>query len=231
MTSRGLRQGAWTVQELGRLRQLLPWRGVEGAAALLRRTPESVRRRAAQLLAAPPRRGEWTKVDDEALRIAWGGLEPRLIATMLGRPVAEVTKRAATIRASRAVGPWTHEEDLLLKRVHGTRSVRDLEVCLRRSAKDIEQRAAHLCLHKDKRWSASASGGGDVTRSPRWTAREVEQLRSLYADRDNLEIARAMGRSVVSVANKAWQLGLHKGRKARAQIGRANVAFRFREQG
>lgn len=231
MTLRGLRQGAWTVQELGRLRQLLPWRGVEGAAALLRRTPDSVRRRAAQLLAATPRRGEWTKLDDDALRIAWGALEARLIATMLGRPVAEVTRRAATLRASRTSAPWTHEDDLLLKRVYGTRSVRDLEVCLRRSAADVERRADHLCLHKDKRYLCGATDGGDGARAPRWTEREVQQLRALYAERDNLEIARAMGRSVVSVANKAWQLGLHKGRKARAKIGRANVAHRFREQG
>lgn len=230
MTSRGLRQGAWTVQELDRLRQLLPWRGVEGAAALLRRTPESVRRRAAKMLMSPPRRGEWTSADDETLRAAWGALEARLIAALLGRQVADVTRRANALRAARRSSPWTHEEDLLLKRIYGTRKTRDLEVCLQRATADLEQRAFHLCLHKDKRFLRGVVPEGDGVRAPRWTEAEIAQLRSLYPDRDNLEIARAMGRSVISVANKAWQLGLHKGRKARQQIGRANVAFRFREQ-
>ena len=36
MTARGLRRGNWSVQELERLRLLLPQRGVEGTAALLR---------------------------------------------------------------------------------------------------------------------------------------------------------------------------------------------------
>lgn len=230
MTARGLRQGAWTVQELGRLRHLLPWRGVEGAAGLLRRTPDSVRRRAAQLLAAPPRRGEWTRADDETLRVAWGALEPRLIATMLGRQAADVLRRAGALRAQRRAGPWSHDEDRLLKRIFGTRSTRELEVCLQRSQTEVERRAAELCLHKDKRYLRAAAAESGA-RAPRWTAREVEQLRALYPDRENLEVARAMGRSVVSVANKAWQLGLQKGRKTRERIGRNNVAFRFRQQG
>ncbi len=231
MTPRGLRQGAWTVQELGRLRQLLPWRGVEGAAVLLRRTPESVRRRAVQLLTSPPRCGEWTMADDEAFCIAWGALEIRLVAAMLGRQTADVSRRASVLRAARRHGAWTHKEDLLLKRLFGTRSTRDLEVCMQRSTADIEVRAAQLCLHKDKHYLHGVAAKKASARAPRWTVKEVELLRALYSDRENLEIARMMGRSVVSVANKAWQIGLHKGRQAREQIGRNNVAFRFREQG
>jgi len=44
MSGRNLRRGNWSVQELERLRHLLPRRGVDDAARLLRRSPESVRR-------------------------------------------------------------------------------------------------------------------------------------------------------------------------------------------
>jgi hypothetical protein len=55
-------------------------------------------------------------------------------------------------------------------------------------------------------------------------------LRAAYRDNDNLEVARKLGRSVVSVANKAWQLGLQKSAAALARIGRANVAHRFESE-
>lgn len=231
MSARGLRKGAWTVQELDRLRQLLPWIGVDASAALLRRSPDAVRRRAALMLQNKARRGEWTEADDEALRTSWGALEPRLLGSMLGRPSAEVIRRANALRGHRREGAWSHEDDQLLKRVYATRATRDLEVCLQRSSLDIESRAKSLCLQKDKKFASGKPGDEAGSRQPRWTAAEVATLRGLYATRDNLVIAQQLGRSVDSVANKAWQLGLHKGASARARIGRANVAFRFREQG
>ncbi len=62
---------------------------------------------------------------------------------------------------------------------------------------------------------------------PRWTLAEMGTLRSLYPDRDNLEIARRLGRTVASVANKANQLGLKKSRDLLADIGRVNVRSRY----
>lgn len=232
MSARGLRQGAWSVQELERLRRLVPLRGIDGAAALLRRSPESVRKRAAQLLKAAPRRGEWTEADDASLRLAWGAVEPRLLGAMLGRPVADVVRRANALRSKLRAGEWAHEDERMLKRLHGTRSDHDLEVCLQRSAEDIAQKAEQLCLRKDKRFvRAIAKGASARSTAPRWTDAEIAQLRAIYRDRDNLEVARLLGRSVVSVANKAWQLGLQKSQEALARMGRANVSFRFRAEG
>ena len=61
---------------------------------------------------------------------------------------------------------------------------------------------------------------------PRWTQAEIEHLRLCYSDHDNQAIAKMLGRSVTSVANKAWQLGLAKSNEQLTKIGRLNVARR-----
>jgi hypothetical protein len=231
MTARPLRRGNWSVQELARLRQLLPWRGVAATAALLRRSPESVERKAVDLLRTPTRRGPFAPADDQTLRDAWGAVDARLLGILLGRTPAEVRARAAELRARPQSGPWTSKERLRLKRLYGTRSDGDLEVCMQRRAADLAAAARALCLAKDKRHAAAvrtgAAGGVARTRMPRWSAAEVARLRELYPKLDNLAVAQALGRTVTSVANKANQLGLHKGGAVLAAIGRANVARRY----
>jgi hypothetical protein len=223
MTARASRRGQWSVQELERLRQLLPRRGVDQTARLLRRSAASVQRKALDLLRVPPRRGDWTDSDDGLLREAWGAVDLRLLATMLGRSVADIRRRAAGLRAAIRSGPWSHAERLRLKDLFGTRTDADLEVCLSRRRDDILAMARGLCLAKDKRFGQRTAPGA---RMPRWTPAEVERLRAVYADRDNLEVARLLGRSVTSVANKANLLGLHKSPAVLAVIGRQNVGIR-----
>lgn len=236
MTRRQLRRGNWSVQELERLRQLLPRRGVEATAALLRRSPASVQKKALLLLRVPARRGDWTDSDDALLRDSWGAVEPRLLAAMLGRPLPDVRRRAEQLRACVRAGPWQRDELVRLKDLYGTRRDRDLEVCLSRSRADIAGKALQLCLAKDKRFVARDVGddragepvAGTVrARMPRWTSEQVAQLRRIYADRDNLAVARALGRTVTSVANKANQLGLRKSAGLLTDIGRTNVATRY----
>jgi hypothetical protein len=224
VTGRPLRRGNWSVQELERLRQLLPRRGVAATATLLRRSSASVLKKAAALLRVPPRRGDWTESDDALLRESWGAVEPRLLATMLGRPAADVRRRAGVLRARVRRGPWSRAERQQLKELFGTRSDEDLEVCCSRARDDIAAMAAQLCLAKDKRFAARHGA-----RMPRWTAVEVQHLRAVYADRDNLEVARLVGRTVTSVANKAYQLGLRKSPALLTDLGRSNVAVRYRE--
>jgi hypothetical protein len=236
MTSpRPLRRGNWSVQEMARLRQLLPWRGVAATAALLRRSPESVERKAVELLRAPARRGPFAGADDQLLRDAWGAVDARLLGVMLGRTPAEVRARATELRARPQSGPWTSKERLRLKRLYGTRSDADLEVCMLRRVADLTAMARDLCLAKDKRHAAAARLVGPApsaavarTRMPRWAATEVARLRELYPTLDNLAVAQALGRTVTSVANKANQLGLHKDGAVLAAIGRANVSRRYR---
>ncbi|GAB4150860.1 MAG: hypothetical protein Fur0037_19540 [Planctomycetota bacterium] len=221
-----MRRGNWSVQELERLRSLLPRRGVEGTARLLRRSPDSVRRKAHDLFAADPARGPWTADDDALLRRSWGALEPRLIALMLSRTSADVLRRAAWMRDALRSGPWSRREIGLLKELYGTRSDEDLEVALSRSREDIRRMAETLCLAKDKRFHRGAGTAGGRS-MPRWTADQVEALRDLYPHMDNLEVARRLGRTVASVANKAHQLGLRKKKELLARIGRRNVIARY----
>jgi hypothetical protein len=235
VTGRQLRRGNWSVQELGRLRQLLPRRGVVDTALLLRRSEASVQRKALELLRVPPRRGAWTASDDERLRESWGAVEPRLLGPMLGRPVADVLRRAQELQARPAKGAWTRSDLATLKDLYGTRSDVDLEVCLLRPRAEIAAMAARLCLAKDKRFvahgpqqrAAVAAAPAPAQRMPRWRGDEVEHLRRIYADADNLAIARRLGRTVTSVANKAYQLGLHKSPRLLADIGRQNVGIRY----
>ena len=66
---------------------------------------------------------------------------------------------------------------------------------------------------------------------PRWTQAEIEHLRLCYSDHDNQEIANMLnmrGRSVTSIANKAWQLGLTKSNEQLTKVGRLNVARRHK---
>ncbi len=234
MAASGLRRGNWSVAELERLRQLLPRRGVAAMAALLRRSTTSVQRKAAELLRVPVRRGDWTASDEQLLRESWGSLDLRLLSIALGRPVADVRRRAEALRRALRDGPWSRDEEALMKALYGTRIDHDLEVSLSRPAAAIAAKAAELCLAKDKRFRASARPSvverdelGRGRRMPRWTPAEVERLRMLYPALGNLDVARALGRTVTSVANKAHQLGLHKDAELLTRIGRANVGWRY----
>lgn len=234
--NRGLRRGNWSVQELERLRQLLPRRGVAATAALLRRSADSVQRKALELLRVPPRRGDWTESDDAVVREAWGAVDIRMLAAMTGRSAGEVRRRGIELQARQRSGPWQRDEQQRLKDLYGTRRDADLAVCLQRAEADIVAMAAAMCLAKDKRFAAReawrkvpapVAATPERMRMPRWTAAEVERLRELYADRDNLTVARMLGRSVTGVANKANQLGLKKSQAVLAAIGRVNVAVRY----
>jgi hypothetical protein len=223
-----LRRGNWSVQELERLRQLLPRRGVADTARLLRRSAASIERKAGELLASPIRRTVWTADQDLALRRSWGALEPRLLAQILGRSQLDVRRRAEELRSRRRSGSWSRAEDRLLKELFGTRSDEDLEVCLQRPRAEIAVAAARLCLSKDKRFVKARVRAG-AQRMPRWTGAEIRRLEELYPDHENLEVARQLRRSVASVANKANQLGLRKSPELLARIGRTNIALRYRD--
>jgi hypothetical protein len=152
----------------------------------------------------------------------------------------------AVLRATQRSGAWTRAERQRLKDLYGTRTDEDLEVCLSRSREAIVAMAQKLCLAKDKRFAAhvaarQAAGASAAAlaepgallraRMPRWSPAETERLRALYPDRDNLTVAKELGRTVTSVANKANQLGLKKSPGLLADIGRANVGVRYGRAG
>ncbi|MHC5062691.1 MAG: hypothetical protein ACYTG5_01800 [Planctomycetota bacterium] len=127
---------------------------------------------------------------------------------------------------ARSRNPWTAEDMSLLKELYGTRRDEDLEVCLSRSVAEIRDAASRLCLAKDKAELGPAQGL--QIRMPRWSVEDVDTLQRLYPHRENLEIARILGRSANSVANKAHKMGLKKTADNLAEMGRRNVSIRYR---
>jgi hypothetical protein len=230
VSARPLRRGSWSVQELQRLRQLFPKHGVRPTAELMRRSPDSVQRKVAMLFATAARQGPWTPGEDLQLRLSWGALDPRQIGQILGRQLKDVVRRAAELRGRLHSSPWTRAELALLKELYGTRSDEDLELSLLRPREDVAATALRLCLAKDKRFRKRARPAAPV-RMPRWTETEMARLREIYPDRDNLEVARMLGRTVTSVANKASQIGLRKSPLLLARLGRANVGVRWAGDG
>lgn len=222
-----LKRGNWSTHELERLRELYPRSSEEHVARLLCRTAESVRRKAEELFRRPNRRGPWTPAEDEALRYGYGVLEPAALSLVLARSQRAIRERIKQLRSDLRHGPWSQEERMLLKKVYSTRTDHALVACLSRPKGEIQAMAAQLCLSKDKR-AVHIPRSGARTSMPRWTSSEVRRLRSLYPHADNLEIARLLRRSVVSVANKASQLCLRKAPALRERIGRRNVALRYR---
>ncbi len=228
--TRGMRKGNWSSQELERLKLLYPQSGERHVASLLRRSAASVRRKTTEMFRRKNTRGDWIPKEEEQLRLSYGVLNLRALCLVLARSRRDVTERIRILRQKRR-GSWTRSEELLLKRIYPTRSDEDLEVCMSRSRGQIAKTAARLCLAKDKKFTAEAGSLAVALRTtmPRWAASEVVRLKELYSDSDNLEIARTLGRSVTSVANKASQMGLKKSRTVLAEIGRQNVSHRYSE--
>ena len=217
----GKKRGSWSTHELSRLRVLWPKSSEQQVARVLRRSPGSVRRRAEVLFGGTTRRGPWTEEEDRRLREAWGGLATHLLSRMLGRTGKEILVRVEQLRRKKRRGAWTRLEELALKRMFGSRSDDALEVALARPKDQIGRKARALCLQKDKKTVVGA------LRMPRWDAPAINKLETLYPEHDNLEIARALGRSVASVSNKAHQLGLKKSSEMLAKMGRKNVTLRY----
>ncbi len=209
-----------------RLRKLFPRSSAKRISKLLGRTESSIRRQAKILFRQPRKVGSWSEEDDLVLRRAYGVVELAAIALVVSRPVGEIRLRMKQLRGARSGTPWTAEELALLKELFGSRRDEDLEVCLSRSGEEVADAAMRLCLAKDKAEPGPAHGS--PVRMPRWSVQDVDTLARLYPHRENLEIARILGRSAISVANKAHKMGLKKTADNLAEMGRRNVSIRYR---
>lgn len=218
-----LKRGRWSTPELVRLRRLFPRTTIERVALALNRSLDTVRAQARRLFyREEPVIGPFSREEDDVLRRGFGVVAISDLSIVLGRPVDGVTNRASELRSLARTGRWDDVEVALLKELYPGRADDDLEVCLSRPVDEVRVMAAQLCLRKDK---GGAHGQGAV-RMPRWTDAEVDRLAELYPTCHNLEIARLIGRSVTSVANKAHQLGLKKAPELRRRLGAENAAGR-----
>lgn len=195
-------------------------------AAELGRTVEQVREAALQIFQSKARRGPWAEEEVEKLKEYIGAAEPETIARVLGRPAADVERQIGRLAAVRRTGRWTSSELHRLKRLFGTRTDDDLARILGRPIEAIRRQAAKLALAKDKAFVRRLEGA-PATRMPRWSKDQLDLLARLYPTQSNLEIARALERSVKSVVSKAHQLGLEKSEVRLREMGRENVRRRY----
>lgn len=221
-----LKRGNWSTHDLERLRALYPRSPEEHVARLLRRSVDSVKRKAQEIFVGHDKVDRsWTAGDDLQLRQGFGVVDGQVLSLVLGRSMSAVDARIEHLRNSLKTGDWSRLEVGLLKKLYGSRGDEDLVVCLSRELHDIKDKAAELCLSKDKGFLARSKVSPQ--RMPRWQSAEIELLRALYPKTSNLELARQLDRSVASVANKANQLGLKKHPTVLQEMGRRNVATRY----
>lgn len=227
---RPLRRGRWSERELQRLRSLYGLRSEEAIARDLNRTVEGVRRMAARVFHGAVARGPWSDGEIEKLKRCVGATPPEVIARVLGRPEDEVETQIDRLARVRRSGRWTRAETRLLRQIYGTRTDEDLATVFGRTVDSIRRAAAKLALSKDKAFVRRLRGES-ATRMPRWEPEELALLEELYPSTPNLDIAHRVGRSVKSVVSKAHHLGLRKDPERLAEMGRENVAQRYRAPG
>lgn len=175
----------------------------------------------------PARDGEWSDEETDDFRKYLGAVDLDLIAKMLGRSRVDLDRRLVELAASLGGEQFSPDEIVSFKRLYGTRSDEDLSLVFGRQLSLVQETAQTLCLSKDKVYLRRASGGQETTRMPRWNAGELEKLEEMYPSHSNLDIAKALGRSVKSVVSKAHNLGLKKDKGRLQQMGRQNVRMRY----
>lgn len=221
------RRGRWTQGEIDRLKELYGRRDDVAVARELGRSLASVRRMAAELFPATTRDGPWSEGETERLKSYLGATPPEVIARILGRPASDVEARIEELDREKHSGRWSREEILRFKRLYGTRTDEDLSRIFQRNVESVRRMAQRFALAKDKAFLRRLKGES-ATRMPRWTEAELTVLRELYPNTANLDIAHRLQRSVKSVVSKAHHLGLKKDEERLREMGRENVALRYR---
>lgn len=221
------RRGRWSQEEINRLRETYGLRDLATIAREMRRPVPSVQRMARQVFAGQPRSGPWTAPEIQRLREYLGKSAPEVIAQVLGRTLSEVNERITELGRIQKSGRWTRQEVADLKRMYGTRTDEDLARVFGRSEDSLRRMAVQLALAKDKAFVRKLAGE-NTTKMPRWANAELETLREMYPKCANLDIAKALNRTVKSVVSKAHNLGLKKDEERLQEMGRANVMLRYK---
>ncbi|MEZ5979443.1 MAG: hypothetical protein R3F34_14660 [Planctomycetota bacterium] len=220
------RRGRWSSEELAFLKEHYALRPEEWIAQQLGRPVESVRRAAQNAFAARARKGPWSDEEVDRLKNYLGATPVEVIARVVGRPQRDVERQIEKLDRVRRSGRWSHDEVQHLRRIYGRRTDEDLARIFGRSVDSIRRQAGKFALAKDKAFVRRIVGPA-ATRMPRWTEEDLEKLRELYASTPNLEIAKALSRSVKSVVSKAHHLGLKKDEDRLREMGRENVKRRY----
>lgn len=223
------RRGRWSAHEVQLLRD---WYGLRDNAAIardLQRTPDAVQKMADVVFRSAARSGPWSAQEIQELKKYLGASTTDVIAQVLGRGVDEVRAQITELGRLQHNGRWTRDETNEFRRLYGTRSDEDLALIFGRTVDAVKRLAQRYCLAKDKAYVKRMAGRG-ATRMPRWSDQELDILRRLYPNTPNLELARRLNRSVKSVVSKAHHLDLKKDAERLREMGRENVALRYRAE-
>lgn len=222
----GRRKGRWSYPEIERLRRMYGFKTEVQIAQELNRTVQSVRRMVGKVFEGEPVIGPWTAKEVRKLKSYLGAADFDVIARILRRSANEIERKVIQLKGEVKQRAWTSADLQILKRYYGTRATEDVSLILGRPADRIEEKAKELCLAKDKGYQRRA-GSGNPVKMPRWQAEEVEELKRLYPEQDNLTIADHLKRTVKSVVSKAHDLGLRKSSLRLRDMGRQNVRARY----
>ena len=225
----GRRKGPWSQAEIERLKRSYGVRSDAQIGRELNRSVESVRRMASRVFAGEIKTGPWIASEVRDLKNYLGAAGVDVIAQILRRSPLEIKRKVDELQSMAVSGPWTPDDIQDLKRMFGTRENTDLVMVLGRPESDIVEKAHELCLSKDKGFRRR-SGVKVRTRMPRWSADDIEFLRSSYPAKSNLDLAKELGRSVKSVVSKAHDLGLKKDADRLRNMGRENVNLRYNRE-
>ncbi len=221
------KRGRWSKADLQLLQEQYGLRADAAIARDLKRSVHRVTRMAQSLFPPVVRRsGPWTANEVLELRRYLGASSAEVIARILGRSVTEVQTQILDLGRLRRVDSWSRAEIAELKRIFGSRTDEDLSLSFGRSVEEIRRFAAENGLSKDKGFMRRLHGA-QATRMPRWSAAELEILRTSYPVEANLDLAKRLGRSVKSVVSKAHTLGLKKSAERLQEMGRTNVSVRY----
>jgi hypothetical protein len=209
---------------------LRDWYGLRDNATIARelhRTPDAVQKMADAVFRAAKRTGPWSAQEVQELKKYLGASTNEVIAQVLGRDVDEIQLQIGELGRLQHNGRWTRGETNEFRRLYGTRSDEDLALIFGRTVDAVKRLALRYCLAKDKAYVKRLAGRG-ATRMPRWSEQELDVLRRLYPNTPNLDIAQRLNRSVKSVVSKAHHLDLKKDVERLREMGRENVALRYR---
>ncbi len=95
-------------------------------------------------------------------------------------------------------GPWSKEEEELVKKLYPTISNLEIAGKLKRSVCSIERKTSELGLRR--------------RRQVDWSNEEIECLKKEFATTSTWEIANKLDRSLGAVRRKAFEIGLEKKR-------------------
>ena len=224
----GPRRGRWSQAEIARLKELYGLRDDRSIARELNRPIATVRKMAESIFRRAARTGPWTASELQELKKFLGAATHEVIAQILGRTPEEVTQQIYELGRIQQTGRWTQEEIAEFKRLYGTRTDEDLALIFGRSIESVKRLGARYCLAKDKAFVRRLTGSS-ATKMPRWTKAEIAQLEELYPTKPNLEIAQILGRTVKSIVSKAHNRGLKKEAERLREMGRENVALRYKK--